>query len=57
VQRDDETEAAITNRLQTYRSQTAPLIGFYEKEGLLKNFLSLESKKTVEAIREELQQR
>jgi adenylate kinase len=36
IQRDDETEEAISHRLQTYNDKTAPLIGFYEKEGLLK---------------------
>lgn len=54
IQRDDETEKAILNRLETYNEKTAPLIGFYEKEGLLKNFLSLESKKTVVKIKKEL---
>lgn len=50
IQRADETEEAITNRLTTYMQKTAPLIGFYEKEGLLKNFLSLSSKDTVAEI-------
>ena len=54
VQRADETEEAITNRLATYNQKTAPLIGFYEKEGLLKNFLSLSSKDTVEEIKKAL---
>jgi adenylate kinase len=54
VQRDDETEEAITNRLETYNEKTAPLIGFYEKEGLLKNFLSLSSKDTVDDIKKSL---
>lgn len=35
VQRDDETEEAIENRLQVYQDQTAPLIDFYRDEGLL----------------------
>jgi len=51
IQRDDETEEAILNRLEVYNQKTAPLIGFYEKEGLLKNFLSISSKDTVEAIK------
>jgi len=51
IQRDDETEEAILNRLEVYNQKTAPLIGFYEKEGLLKNFLSVSSKDTVEAIK------
>ena len=33
VQRDDETEEAISNRLNVYNDQTAPLIGFYGNEG------------------------
>ncbi len=41
IQRDDETEEAILNRLETYNEKTAPLIGFYSEEGLLKNFESL----------------
>ena len=47
IQRDDETVEAINNRLETYNAKTAPLIGFYEKEGMLKNFLSLSSKDTA----------
>ena len=35
VQREDETEAAISHRLDTYNKKTAPLIGFYDKEGML----------------------
>ena len=55
VQRDDETEIAIMNRLDTYNKKTSPLIGFYETEGLLKNFLSLNSKDTVAQIGKTLQ--
>jgi adenylate kinase len=54
VQRDDETEEAITNRLETYNEKTAPLIGFYQHEGLLKNFISLSSKETVDEIKKSL---
>ena len=54
VQRADETEEAISNRLETYNQKTAPLIGFYEKEGLLKSFLSLSSKDTVAEIKKAL---
>jgi len=55
IQRDDETEEAIMNRLKTYNKKTAPLISFYQKEGLLKNILSLSSQETVEKIKEALQ--
>lgn len=54
IQRADETEEAISNRLETYNNKTAPLIGFYEKEGLLRNFLSLSSKDTVDEIKKAL---
>ena len=54
IQRDDETEEAILNRLDTYDEKTAPLIGFYQKEGLLRNIVSLDSKETVEAIKKAL---
>jgi adenylate kinase len=54
VQRDDETEEAILNRLSTYNEKTAPLIGYYEKEGLLKNFLSVSSKDTVAEMKKAL---
>jgi len=50
VQRADETVEAITTRLETYNEKTAPLIGFYEKEGLLKNISSLSSEQTVKEI-------
>jgi adenylate kinase len=35
-QRDDDTEATIRERLAVYNNQTAPLINFYEKKGLLR---------------------
>jgi len=55
VQRDDETEEAITKRLQVYNEKTAPLLDFYRRKGLLKNFLSLNSRETVALIAKELQ--
>jgi adenylate kinase len=54
IQRDDETEAAIQHRLETYAKKTSPLIEFYQKEGLLKEFTSLNSKDTVAAIKKQL---
>jgi adenylate kinase len=54
IQRDDETEEAILNRLDTYNEKTAPLIGFYQNEGLLRNIASLDSNETVEAIKKTL---
>jgi adenylate kinase len=54
IQRADETEDAINNRLLTYNQKTAPLIGYYEKEGLLKNFLSLVASDTIAEIKKSL---
>jgi len=38
IQRDDDREATIRRRLQVYHEQTAPLIGWYERAGLLRSF-------------------
>ena len=38
VQRDDDNEETVRNRLEVYRRQTAPLVDFYEERGLLKRF-------------------
>jgi len=51
VQRADETEEAITKRLETYNEKTAPLINFYAKEGLLKTIASLSSDEIVSQIK------
>lgn len=34
-QRDDDKESVIRNRLSVYHAQTAPLVDFYDKAGLL----------------------
>ena len=36
VQRADDNEETISNRLKVYREQTEPLIAFYQEAGLLK---------------------
>jgi adenylate kinase len=36
-QRDDDTVETVTNRLDVYERQTAPLIAYYEAKGLLKH--------------------
>jgi len=35
-QRDDDREQTITNRLQVYENQTAPLLNYYSQRGLLR---------------------
>jgi len=55
VQRDDETEEAIENRLQVYNEQTAPLVKFYRDEGLLVSVPSSDLEPVMAAIKERLQ--
>jgi adenylate kinase len=54
VQRDDETEEAINNRLDVYNKMTAPLADFYEKEGALLTVEATSSDKVIEAIKGKL---
>jgi adenylate kinase len=54
VQRDDETEEAISNRLDVYNEKTAPLVDFYKNEGMLLTVSATESDAVVEAIQDRL---
>ncbi len=54
IQRDDETEEAISKRLETYNEKTAPLVAFYEKEGQLMSVNATSSDVVVAAIKEKL---
>jgi adenylate kinase len=54
VQRADETEEAITKRLETYNEKTAPLIQYYQKEGSLKSISSTSSDEIFKNIKEAL---
>jgi adenylate kinase len=54
VQRDDETEEAISKRLDVFNEQTAPLVGFYEKEGMLIDINATSSDAVVAAIKEKI---
>jgi adenylate kinase len=38
VQRPDDTEQVLTNRLETYHQQTEPLVDYYKKNGTVYNF-------------------
>ena len=38
IQRDDDKEETIRRRLEVYHSQTEPLIGYYDRAGLLRRF-------------------
>ena len=54
IQRDDETEKAISKRLETYNEKTAPLVSFYEKEGLLTKVNATSSDVVVKSIKEKI---
>jgi adenylate kinase len=54
VQRDDETEAAISNRLDVYNQKTAPLAGFYEKEGMLMTVIATSSDDVINAVKKKI---
>jgi len=51
VQREDDNEETITNRLQVYREQTEPLIEFYRKRGLLK---TVDAEGSIEEVNQRL---
>jgi adenylate kinase len=51
VQRDDETEEAISNRLDIYNEKTAPLVDFYRGEGMLLDAQATSSDAVVADIR------
>jgi adenylate kinase len=54
VQREDETEEAISHRLATYNEKTAPLIGFYEEKGLVLTVEAVSSDAVIAAVKKEL---
>lgn len=51
VQREDDSEETIGNRLSVYRKQTEPLIAFYEKRGRLK---TIDAVGTIDEVYERL---
>ncbi|MEJ1295907.1 MAG: adenylate kinase [Candidatus Sedimenticola sp. (ex Thyasira tokunagai)] len=54
VQRDDETEEAISKRLDVFNEQTAPLVGFYQGEEMLIDVNATSSDAVVATIQEKL---
>jgi adenylate kinase len=54
IQRDDETEEAISKRLDTYNEKTAPLAGFYRNEGMLLDVNATSSDAVVAEIKKHI---
>jgi adenylate kinase len=56
IQRDDDQESTIRNRMQVYRDQTAPLESYYRDLGLLKSVDGMQEMQSVQmSIRSILQ--
>lgn len=51
IQRDDDSEETVLNRIKVYESQTKPLIDYYTKKGLLKSF---DGTKAIEELSKEI---
>lgn len=47
--RSDDNEETLRNRLKVYRDQTAPIVPYYEKHGLLKKIDGMQAIETVQA--------
>jgi adenylate kinase len=50
IQRSDETEEAILNRLDVYNRQTSPLIEYYANKGMLKTASKLKLDELVQEV-------
>ena len=50
IQRDDETEEAISHRLETYEEKTAPLIDFYKDQDNFVRVNSMDSQVSFDTI-------
>ncbi len=51
VQRDDDTEEAIRNRLQEYHEQTEPLKDYYEERGIL---VTVDASQDIDEVTEDV---
>lgn len=52
-QRPDDTSEAVSNRLDVYQKQTAPLVDYYSEKGLLKD---VDGTKEIDAVFDEIDQ-
>jgi len=50
-QRDDDNETTVQNRLKVYWDQTSPLIGYYQKSGML---IDIDGHQDIDAVTEAL---
>lgn len=53
IQRDDDKEETIKNRLQVYMNQTEPLIAYYNKLATVK-YIKIDGTQSVELVKEQI---
>lgn len=53
-QRSDDTEAAITQRFETYKKQTEPVITYYKEKGTL---INVDGTRTIEEISRDIEEK
>ncbi len=51
IQRDDDKEETVRNRLQVYEKNTAPLVDYYEKKG---NLYKIDANGAIDDVRAEI---
>ncbi|MDO5718192.1 MAG: adenylate kinase [Tissierellia bacterium] len=51
IQRDDDKEETVLNRIKVYENQTQPLINYYTKEGLI---LTFDGTKPIDELSQEI---
>ncbi len=51
IQRKDDNEKTVANRIEVYEKETAPLIAYYEDQGLIKSF---DGTQDIEVISKEI---
>ena len=51
IQRKDDNEETITNRLKVYTDQTAPLKNYYQSKG---NFITVDGRKKIDEVQEDI---
>lgn len=47
IQRKDDNAAVLNKRLEAYHTQTAPILDFYQKKGVLRSINAMQDMKKV----------
>ncbi len=57
IQREDDRPESVRNRLQVFSDNTRPVLEYYDKKGILKEFRGTESKKIWPHVEKYLKER